>query len=68
MVLMTALQANNTWELVSITEGKIYCWMSLIYTVKVGLDGKIELKACLVSQGYRDHGEVFSPVAKIVFV
>ena len=71
---MAALHSNGTWELVSLPPGKQNfgcCW---VYTVKIGLDSHIDrLKARLVAKGYTqifglDHGDTFSPVAKITFV
>ena len=52
---MEALQANGTWELVSLPPGKMVVGCRWIFTPKVGPDGKIDrLKIHLVAKGYTD--------------
>ena len=48
-----ALYSNDTWELVALPPGKSLVGCCWVYTVKVGLDGKIDrFKARLVAKGY----------------
>ena len=50
---MDALYSNDTWELVAFPPGKSPVGCRWVYTVKVGLDGQINLlKARLVAKGY----------------
>ncbi|KAK8931024.1 hypothetical protein KSP39_PZI016079 [Platanthera zijinensis] len=68
---LTALQLNNTWELVSLPPGKRAIGCKWIYSVKANADGSLaRLKARLVAKGYAqtygvDYEETFAPVAKM---
>lgn len=71
---LTVLHANGTWELVPLPPGHSIVGCHQIYTVKVGLDGKVDrLKARLVANGYTqtyglDYHDTFSLEAKMSFV
>jgi len=68
---MAALDANMTWELVPLPEGKKAIGCKWVYKVKHNLDGSIsKYKVRLVAKGYaQTHGinyeETFAPVAKM---
>lgn len=68
---MTALEKNQTWELVPLPEGKRPVGCRWVYTVKCKPDGSIDrYKARLVAKGFTqtygiDYQETFAPVAKI---
>jgi hypothetical protein len=68
---MVALDANMTWELVPLLEGKKAIGCKWVYKVKHNLDGSINMyKARLVAKGYAqthgiDYEETFAPVAKM---
>ena len=50
---MDALYSNGTWELAALPHDKSLVGCRWIYTMKVGLNGKIDwLKARLVAKGY----------------
>ncbi|CAJ2640143.1 unnamed protein product [Trifolium pratense] len=71
---MEALDKNNTWELVSLPNGKKPVGCKWVYTVKYKADGSIErYKARLVAKGFTqtygiDYSETFAPVAKMNIV
>ena len=71
---MMALEANHTWDIVSLPSDKQSIGCKWVFTVKVNPDGSVaRLKARLVAKGYAqtygvDYSETFSPVAKITSV
>jgi len=71
---MDALDANRTWELVPLPEGKRAIGCKWVYKLKHNSDGSISrYKAKLVAKGYaQTHGinyeETFAPVAKMTIV
>ncbi|CAL9000930.1 unnamed protein product [Prunus brigantina] len=68
---MLALKKNQTWDLVSLPQGKRPVGCRWIFTIKHKVDGTIDrYKARLVAKGYTqtygvDYQETFAPVAKI---
>lgn len=68
---MEALQKNQTWELISLPEGKRTAGCKWMYYVKLKEDGSIDrYKVRLVAKGYTqkygvDYQEIFAPVAKL---
>ena len=71
---MATLHSTGTWDLVTLPVGKSpvgCCW---VYTVKVGLDGRVDrLNTRLVAKGYTqiydsDYYDTFFPIAKMTSV
>lgn len=71
---MAALEANDTWELVPLSDAKKAIGCKWVYKIKHKADGSIERhKARLVAKGYAqtygiDYEETFAPVAKMAIV
>ena len=68
---LRALEKNNTWDIVSLPNGKNTVDCKWIFTIKYRADGSIErYKARLVARGFTqaygvDYDETFAPVAKL---
>lgn len=68
---MEALEKNNTWELISLPNGKKHVGCKWVYPIKYKADGSIETyKERLVAKGFTqiygvDYSETFDPVAKM---
>ena len=71
---MVALHSTGTWDLVPLPIGKSPVGCRWVYTIKIGLDGRVDrLMAGLVAKGYTqiygsDYYDTFSPVAKMASV
>ena len=70
---MDALDASNTWELISFPTNKSIVGCHWVCMVKIAPDGTIDhYKARLLAKGYTqifglDYGDTFCPMAKITF-
>lgn len=67
-----ALEANNTWDLTTLPQGKNVIDSKWVYKIKFKLNGEVErYKARLVARGFtqkegENFHETFAPVAKLV--
>lgn len=71
---MSALEANCTWELVTLPFEKVVVGCSWVFNVKVGHNGNVgQLKVRLIEKGNtqvygQDYSDTFSQVAKMAYV
>ena len=71
---MDALHSTGTWDLVLLPTGKSPVGCRWVYTIKIGLDSRVDLfKAHLVAKGYTQiydfyYYDTFSLVARIVSI
>ena len=71
---MAALHSIGTWDLVILSASKSHVGCRWVYTVKIGLDGRVDrLKARLIAKRYTqiydsDYYDTFSPVAKMASI
>lgn len=68
---MAFIERNQTWELVSLPEGKDFIGVKWVYKTKFNAKGKIKTyKEILVVKGYAqqqgiNYNEIFAPVSRL---